>query len=102
MISPATLIDTAVHPKPIYALSVDGTDITAVVQGRLIDLTLTDNRGFEADELELRLDDTDGLLDLPPRGATIHISLGWQDCGLVPKGSYTADEVQHSGAPDTP
>ena len=101
MISPQAIAQTFVHPKPIYSLSVDGADITATLQGRLVDLTLTDNRGFEADTLDLRLDDTDGMLDLPPRGATIRLLLGWQDSGLVPKGSYTVDEVEHSGTPDT-
>lgn len=90
----------AAHPAPIYRITVDGTDITTTVQGRLIDLTLTDNRGFEADNLELRLDDSDGLLDLPPRGALIRLSIGWRDSGLVDKGTYTVDGVEHSGAPD--
>lgn len=90
----------AAHPAPIYRITVDGTDITTTVQGRLIDLTLTDNRGFEADNLELRLDDTDGLLDLPPRGALIRLAIGWRDSGLVDKGTYTVDGVEHSGAPD--
>lgn len=101
MINPQILAKTVAHPKPIYQLSVDGRDLTATVRGRLIDMTLTDNRGFEADQLELRLDDTDGKLDLPPRGATISVSIGWEDSGLVPKGSYTVDEVEHSGTPDT-
>lgn len=90
----------AAHPAPIYRITVDGTDITTTVHGRLIDLTLTDNRGFEADNLELRLDDSDGLLDLPPRGALIRLSIGWRDSGLVDKGTYTVDGVEHSGAPD--
>ena len=101
MINPQILAKTVAHPKPIYWLSVDGTDITATVSGRLIDLTLTDNRGFEADQLDLRLDDTDGLLDLPPLGVKISVAIGWEDSGLVPKGSYTVDEVEHSGTPDT-
>lgn len=66
----------------------------------LID-SLTDNRGFEADQLELRLDDTDGLLDLPPRGAEVQVWLGFAHSGLIYKGAYTVDEVEHSGAPDT-
>lgn len=89
------------HKKPIYKITVDGENITAAVQGRLVSLTLTDNRGFEADQLDIVLDDSDGKLDLPPRGALVHFSLGWQDSGLVDKGSYTVDEVSHSGAPDT-
>lgn len=101
MINPKAIAKASVHPQPIYWLTVDGTDITSVIQGRLIDLTLTDNRGFEADQLELRLDDTDGLLDLPPRGAEIRLAIGWKNSGLVPKGTYTVDEVEHSGTPDT-
>lgn len=89
------------HKKPIYKLTVDGENITAAVQGRLVSLTLTDNRGFEADQLDIVLDDSDGKLDLPPKGALVHVSLGWQDSGLVDKGSYTVDEISHSGAPDT-
>ncbi len=88
------------HPRPIYEVSVDGKDITATLQGRLVSLTLTDNRGLEADQLDIVLDDSDGRLNLPPRGAQIRLALGWADEGLVDKGSYTVDEVEHAGSPD--
>lgn len=88
------------HPHPAYDLTVDGQNVTASLRGRLSSLTLTDNRGFEADQLDIVLDDTDGRLDLPPRGAEIRLALGWQDTGLEDKGSYIVDEVEHSGAPD--
>ena len=35
-----------------------------------------------------------------PRGAVLHLWLGWSDSGLVDKGTYTVDETEHSGAPD--
>lgn len=89
------------HPTPCYSVTVDGNDITSTLQGRLIELAITDNRGFEADTVEIHLDDTDGQLSLPPRGSTISVSIGWADSGLVSKGSFTVDEVEHSGAPDT-
>ncbi|MBI5917805.1 MAG: peptidoglycan-binding protein [Nitrosomonadales bacterium] len=88
------------HPRAIYRVIVDGRDISAIVHGRLISLTLTDNRGFEADQLDLVLDDSDGKLDLPPRGAEVSLAIGWEETGLVDKGLYTVDEVSHSGAPD--
>lgn len=88
------------HPSPRYSIFVDGKDITVDVAERLRNLTLVDNRGFEADQLDLQLDDTDGLLDLPPRGAQIRVALGWLDSGLVDKGSYLVDEVEHGGTPD--
>lgn len=64
------------------------------------DLTLTDNRGFEADQLDIRLDDSDGKLDIPPRGAEVRLWLGFEASGLVDKGTYTVDKIEHSGTPD--
>ncbi len=62
-------------------------------------LTLTDNRGFEADQLDLELDDADGKIVLPRRGAVI--TLRWlEGQPLFPKGAFTVDEIEHTGAPD--
>ncbi|MDO8933363.1 MAG: contractile injection system protein, VgrG/Pvc8 family [Rhodocyclaceae bacterium] len=91
------------YARPAWTLTVDGNDITADIADRLISLTLTDNPGFEADQLDIELDDSDGKLDLPPRGALIRLALGWSRDGLstlVDKGSYTVDDIAHSGAPD--
>lgn len=90
----------ATHPKPIFSLEADGQDITVKVADRLSSLTLTDNRGFEADQLDIVLDDSDGMLALPPLGAELRLALGWKATGLVDKGTYTVDEVSHDGAPD--
>lgn len=83
-----------------YQVRVDGADITRTLQGRLISWSLTDNRGFEVDQLDLVLDDADGKLGFPARGAEIRFAIGWTDTGLVDKGSYTVDEIEHHGAPD--
>lgn len=88
------------YPRPICRVVVDGRDITAAVEKRLIGIELTDNRGLEADQLDVTLSDHDGRLVIPPKGATMRIWLGWSDTGLVDKGSYTVDETEHSGAPD--
>ncbi|WP_416261786.1 phage late control D family protein [Gibbsiella quercinecans] len=85
---------------PAFTLKIDGIDITAKVDKRLISLTLTDNRGFEADQLDLELDDSDGKLTLPRRGVSIAVSLGWKNAVLTDKGTFTVDEIEHSGAPD--
>jgi phage protein D len=86
---------------PAYMLTLDGTDITQNFSDRLIGLTMTDNRGFEADQLDIELDDTDGLVELPPRGASLTLWLGWEGSALLNKGSFTVDEIEHRGAPDT-
>lgn len=72
-------------------------DITQVVSSRLITLSLTDNRGLEADTLDLELSDYDGKLALPPRNAIISLALGWKGKPLIDKGQYSVDEVQFSG-----
>lgn len=89
------------HPAPIVEIAIDGVSISSILKSRLIRLTHIDNRGFEADTVEVELDDSDGRLDLPPRGAELALWLGWKAGGLVYKGLYTVDEVAHSGAPDT-
>ncbi|MDP0983976.1 phage late control D family protein, partial [Klebsiella variicola] len=65
----------------------------------VISLELTDNRGCESDELTIAIDDSDGRIELPPRGAELSGSMGWQGEPLVYKGVYTVDEVAHSGPP---
>ncbi len=92
--------EATAYPQPICRVMVNGQDITAAIEQRLISIELTDNRGIEADQLTISLSDHDGLLAIPPRGATVSLWLGWSDTGLVSKGSYTVDETEHSGAPD--
>ena len=79
----------------------DKKDISQLVSTRLMGLTLTDSRGFEADQLDIQLNDADGMLSLPPRGAILSLGLGWKNEPLTYKGEYTVDEVEHSGAPDS-
>lgn len=88
------------HDTPIYQLLYAGENITSRFQDRLISIMLTDNRGFEADQLDIELDDSDGLIALPNRNARISVALGWKETGLIDKGSYTVDEVEHTGSPD--
>lgn len=84
---------------PAFSILMGGKALTQL-DPRVISLELTDNRGFEADELTIAIDDSDGLIELPPRGAELSVSLGWQGEPLVYKGVYTVDEVAHSGPPD--
>ncbi len=107
---------TAIENVPDYVVTVNGTDITGKLKGRipepngrsrarLIGLRLSEKRGGDADELELTIDDSDGGMALPPTGATIEVSLGWSagslvNVGLVDKGRFTVDSVEHSGPPD--
>ena len=88
------------YPKPSYRITLDGSDITPRINGRLISLSLREQRGLEADQLDITLADHDGQLAIPPRGAELQVAFGWQEEGLVDKGRFTVDEVQHTGTPD--
>lgn len=88
------------NKSPDFSVTIEGKDKTLTLANRLMNLTLTDNRGFEADQLDIELDDADGLLEMPRRGAVINLALGWKGAPLFNKGSFTVDEVEHGGAPD--
>lgn len=100
MISGMTF-DAGAKVAPAFMLTLGGKDITRDISNRLLSLTLSDNRGFEADQLDIELDDSDGLVTMPPRGAVLTLFLGWQGAALIGKGDFTVDEIEHRGAPDT-
>lgn len=88
------------YPIPAWRVMLDGQDLTDRMAPRLLDLSLTESRGDEADEVSLRLHDHDGMLALPRRGVTLQVAIGWRDSGLFDKGTFKVDDVEHSGAPD--
>ncbi|MEI6418665.1 MAG: contractile injection system protein, VgrG/Pvc8 family [Sphingomonadales bacterium] len=87
-------------PTPDFRLTLDGRDLSPSVRPRLVQLTLTEKRDADADQLDITLADTDGRLAIPPAGAVLTLALGWRETGLVDKGSFRVDEVEHSGTPD--
>lgn len=86
---------------PDFMLKLDDRDVTQNFSHRLISLSMIDKRGLEADQLDIQLDDSDGLLDLPARGARLSLWLGWEGTPLEEKGDFTIDAIQFRGAPDT-
>lgn len=87
-------------------LTLDGQDLADKVNPRLVELTLTEKRGGEADELTVTLHNADGKLAFPQPGKVIALALGWTQGddvtpGLIDKGRFTVDEVEAGGYPDT-
>jgi uncharacterized protein len=83
----------------------DGTDLADKVRPRLLSLRLSEKREDDADEIDLVLQNTDGLLAIPRTGVRIALALGWEagadvPQGLVDKGRFTIDEIELSGPPD--
>ena len=87
------------HNAPAFRLTVDGVDISSRIEKRLISLSMTDNRGLEADELTIELSDHDGRLPFPPLGGEARLELGWAGEALIDKGSFIIDEVGWQAAP---
>lgn len=96
---------TYIVPAPDWRITMDGKDLTSRMKPRLSDLSLTEKRGGEADELSITLSDHDGVLAIPQPGAKLSLQMGWLRgsgvaVGLVDKGQYIVDSVEHSGPPD--
>ena len=86
---------------PVFRIVADGSDITRMINDRLLLLRTSDKPGMESDEFELRIDDRDSAVTLPSRGASIEIYLGYAGSTLSREGRYVVDEVEVSGPPDT-
>ncbi|HEY5804872.1 MAG TPA: phage late control D family protein [Lysobacter sp.] len=94
------MTEAAGYPIPAWRVELDGKDLTDRIRPRLLELTLTEARGGEADQLDLQIHDHDGRMALPKRGVKLSVAIGWQDGGLIDKGTFRVDEVEHSGSPD--
>ncbi|CAL4868226.1 hypothetical protein MMA231_02501 [Asticcacaulis sp. MM231] len=95
----------SVLPKAAWKVEQADKDITDRINPRLLALTLTEKRGNEADELEIRVDDRDGTVAMPKKGVVLQVWLGWErgtglPQGLVYKGTFKVDERSLSGPPD--
>lgn len=82
-----------------------GADLADKINPRLVRLSLSEKRESEADEIDLTLQNADGLLAIPEPGAVLTLAMGWEvgdssPLGLVPKGRFTVDEVGQEGPPD--
>lgn len=83
----------------------DGTDLADKVRPRLLSLRLSEKREDDADEIDIVLQNTDGLLAVPRTGVRLALALGWKSgadvpLGLIDKGRFTVDEIELSGPPD--
>lgn len=83
----ALTFDAGSTLTPDYMLMLDSRDITGNISDRLMSMTLTDNRGFEADQLDIELNDADGQVGLPIRGAVLTVYIGWKGFAWYAKGN---------------
>lgn len=84
-----------------FQVVANGTDITPLLMDRLISIELTDCAGLASDTCDIHVDDRDGKVAIPARGATLTVSLGWAGSGLSYLGTYRIDEVVLDSSPMT-
>lgn len=84
--------------RPAFAITINGMSSVLLNQS-INSITLQENRGFDADTLQITINDPDGLIALPNRQAEITLALGF-GVDLVNKGKFVVDSVAHSGPPD--
>lgn len=85
--------------KPAFKITADKKDVTALIAERLISINITDETGLVSDTCEILLDNRDEKLEIPPRGAVLEVSLGYEDKPLTKMGSYVVDDVEVSSPP---
>ena len=88
------------HDEPIFSIAVNGQNVTSRFDDRLISLTLRESRDDEADQLDIVLSDHDNAINLPPLDSVLELAIGYRGLGMIQKGKFNIDELQHSGAPD--
>lgn len=87
--------------RPVYRITVNGSDITQKINERLIELRVDDNAGVANDALALTMDGKKPHLEIPPKGAIIEVEMGYlkldrmdQPVPLSYLGSFIYDEVE--------
>ena len=85
--------------QPAFKITADKKDVTALIAQRLVSINITDETGLVSDTCEILLDNRDEKLEIPPRGAVLEVSLGYEDKSLTKMGSYIVDDVEFSSPP---
>ena len=85
--------------KPIFRITADDKDISKLLAQRLISLNISDETGLVSDKTEILLDNRDNILDIPPRGTTLKIYLGYDEESLSLIGSFIVDNISLSSPP---
>jgi phage protein D len=82
---------------PAFSVSVGA--VGARVNDRLLALEVVDQEGNRSDSCRIEIDDRNGLVQIPDRGANISIQMGYRETGLQDMGSFIVDEVTANGWP---
>lgn len=86
-------------PKAIFTVLYNNKNITEDIRKYLISITYNDKTEGESDEVEIEMEDVDGLWQnnwYPEKGAKLTVTMGNLKCGV-----FEIDEFELKGPPDT-
>lgn len=83
--------------RALFEVTVAGTNITAPLNPILLALRVSDQAGTHSASASLEIDDSEGQIILPGKGAPMMIALGWQGEGTRPVFAGTVDDVRSNG-----
>lgn len=87
--------------RPVWRLLANQQDITRTIADRLVSIRYTDAAGLDSDVLEIQLTDHDknNPVRLPPTGAELDFSIGYEGGTVRRVGIFVVDEIEISGPP---
>jgi len=100
-------LDSVTAPGPIAEVLFGSDNVTAAITPFLIRLEVTDYMEGQSDELEITLEDREGVfrgIYWPAKGDDLTVAIGYDSGplkGLWPAGTYVLDEVEAAGPPST-
>ncbi|MDO5631151.1 MAG: contractile injection system protein, VgrG/Pvc8 family [Paracoccus sp. (in: a-proteobacteria)] len=81
---------------PQITITADGQPFA---MDRVLSVEITDEAGFESDELVITLDDAAPQIARPREGAKLTVAIGYRETGLVQFGTYVFEELAREGWP---
>ena len=90
--------------KPRWLITYENVDVSDEVAPMVLSAEYTDHLEGQSDELELTLDDSDGLWRTgwwPSSGDTLSVQMGYEGQPLLNAGSFKVDAPGLRGPPDT-
>lgn len=102
-VRPATVtLGEVKHPK--WVLEYENKDITKDIAPFILQITYTDALQGESDDLQINLEDRDHRWKngwWPQKGDKVKLLIGYEGEKLTSCGSFSVDEVELNGPPDT-
>lgn len=82
---------------PAVRCTVDGRDITGLLEQRLVEAVLVDGTGIEDDGLTVTVDNRGDVIARPRKGARVEFSGGYLETGIRRFGTFFLEDVEKTG-----